>query len=194
MRQFTKYHPFACWLLLCLGAALQADSQFMLSTGGAMAALNGTVGTTAPATAPLNYMTTLPAPGSVATTPVNGPIGAINFTPTIPNDRSLNFAYQSAIAWWSGYFNYTQAAQSLNLSGADFFTKIAALGAANYILGIPFTQFRDYGGRRATMIMRANDQSPVHFPMIQEINNATVQFNMYTPVVSSYSFEIPLSF
>jgi len=159
-----------------------------------MTALNGNIVTTAPSSAPLNNMTALPAPGSLATTPVSGPIGQINYQPTIPNNRNLTFAYQSALAWWSGYLNYQQAAQSLNFSGGGIMDITAAIAAANYILAGGFTQFQYYSPRRATMIMRANDQSPVHFPKIREIGNASVQLNMYTPVTSPYSYQIALSF
>jgi hypothetical protein len=182
-------------LIYLLLLALGGRGQLKLSSAGAMTALNASALSSTPPSAPLNYLTATPVPaGPPSTIPISV-AGQVNYQNFIPNDRTMTFAYQSALAWYSGYFNYVQAAQNLNFSGASYVDIAMALSGANYILsdGI-FPQFQSYGSRKATMIIRANDQAPVHFPKVTLINNANVQFNTYTPTVSTYSVEVPLRF
>lgn len=185
-------------LFFCLFfITLRGETQLRLSSAGAMAALNGNVVATAPSSAPLNYLSATPVSGVAGiTTPLTPLQEAINYSPSTLNIKFLTFAYQSALAWWVGYFNYKQAAEGLDFSGGGTaMSKGMAIGASNYILWDgAFTQYQNYSTRQATMIIRANVQSPVQFPMMHLINNASVDINTYTPAVSSYSAEVPLRF
>ncbi|MBS1598596.1 MAG: hypothetical protein JST75_10265 [Bacteroidetes bacterium] len=192
-----KYYPMwrcVCLLLICcLIEVVPAFAQFKLSNSGAMAALNGSAITSTAPTSSINYAAvTIPPPAISITTPVKASSPIITLPP--PNDKNLTFAYQSALAWWSGYFDYKTAAQSLYLSGTPLDIALAIAASAYIQSDASFVQFQNYGTKRSTMVVRANDQTPVHFPPLQIINGAAVQFNAYTPTVSSFNIEVPLKF
>ena len=168
-------------------------AQFRLSTSGAISVLNSGSVTPAPPSSTINYASvTIPPPSTsqVAKAGMALPVGSL----PVPNDRNMGFAYESPSVWWAGYFNYQQATQCLYLSGS--LTDISiALAASVYINNTAnFIYFQYYNNRRATMSIRANDQSPVAFPPLQIIDGNPVQFNAYTPAVSSYSIDVPLRF
>jgi hypothetical protein len=173
------------------GTSFNIYAQLKLSSTSAMTILNG-YAITSPPSSTINYAALATSATSTNTNPAVGNVTTTKAT--IPNDRDLTFMYQSAAAWWSGYLDYKAAAQSLSLHG-DPLAISRAIAGTTYILsdGV-FSQFQNYGTRRSTMIIRANDQSPVHFPPMQNINGADVQLNAYTPAASSFQVEVPLKF
>lgn len=186
-RKIIRAFIFVLAFFFCL----KANAQLKLSATGAMAALNGST-SPIPVNAtisPVVTITNIPT----GTTPSPNP-NIVGAKYVLPNDRTISFAYQSALAWWSGNLDYKAAAQSLRLSG-DLLQISVAMAAAVFILSDnSFTPLQNYNQRRTTMIIRANDQSPVHFPLVQNINGADVQFNAYTPTVSSLNIVVPIKF
>lgn len=166
-------------------------AQLKLSSSSAMNILNGYAVSSAPSST-INYAALTTSPTSTNT---NAAVVNISTSKvSLPNDRVLNFMYQSSAAWWSGYLDYKAAAQSLSLHGDPLSISRAIAGTIYILSDGSFSQFQYYGTRRSTMIIRANDQSPVHFPPVQNINGADVQLNAYTPAVSSFQVEVPLKF
>ena len=168
---------------------LQAQAQLKLSSAGAMAVLNGNTGTV-PVAATTSPVATVSNISSASTTPSSNIVG---FQLVQPNDRTLNFAYQSASVCWSAYLDYKAAAESLQLSGSPVQISLAIM-AASYILNTNFVWLQNYNQRKTTMIIRANDQSPIHLPQAQYINGILIQLGAYTPIVSSSSVNVPVKF
>ena len=183
-------------LLICLLPALKGRTQmFGLSNSAALVALNGIAPPAPSPAAPLgNFVTVAPFTTITVTAPGNVTPNQIPSQIFNPNSVGLTFAYKSALIWWSGYTSYEQAAQSLNFSGGDPVSIIRAAGAASILAGTPFTFFQNYSARQATMIIRANDQTPVIFPITNPVTNPAAGVNTYIPTVSSWSVVVPLSF
>ena len=195
MRTTLPYVHTICLLIGLLPALKGRTQMFGLSNSAALVALNGIAPSTPPPAAPLgNFVTVAPFTTVTVTAPGNVTPNQISSQIFNPNSVGLTFAYKSALIWWSGYTSYEQAAQSLNFSGGDPLSIIRASGAGGVLASTPFTFFQNYTARQATMIIRANDQVPVNFPITSPVTNPAAGVNTYIPTVSSWNVVVPLSF